>query len=87
LQATINYIAQSGQQKHLPVWERTGPVPFTRMVTTYVGTTGHKDIILPPTYFFPRSLLDERVEQIWPTESAAVHHWAASWNLPAANVK
>lgn len=87
LEATIQYLATSGQQQDLPVWARTGPVPFTKMVCSHIGTLATKDIVLPPTYFFPRTLLDERVEQTWPQESVAVHHWAASWNLPAANVR
>jgi mannosyltransferase OCH1-like enzyme len=85
LGATMDHIRYTSRVHPTPIWARTGPMPFTRVVCSILGSE-KRDVVLPPTYFFPRTLLDERIEQPWPAESIAVHHWQASWTLPEAVV-
>ena len=87
LKVTIESLVNSARQTELPVWSRTGPVPFTQSVCNYQDLFTNKNIMFPASYFFPRTLLDERIEQAWPAESVAVHHWAASWNSAKAQVR
>jgi mannosyltransferase OCH1-like enzyme len=75
----------------------TGPVFFTSIVKKYVGT-GYKDIVLPPTFFYPlarhyRQFLGKHVPEkklkkaILKPESVAIHWWGGSWKQPAAFIK
>lgn len=87
IEAAIDHLASTAQNSELPIWARTGPVPFTRVVYHYAAASTHKNIVFPPYYFFPRTLLDEREYQQWPLEAVAVHHWAASWNTIDAKIR
>jgi inositol phosphorylceramide mannosyltransferase catalytic subunit len=64
-----------------PIIVTTGPIFFTNVCKHLAGKTGMIDIILPASYFYPRTYEQPRHPMnAWRrTESFAVHHWAGSW--------
>jgi inositol phosphorylceramide mannosyltransferase catalytic subunit len=76
---------------------RTGPGFFTLIVKKYADT-GYKDIIFPPSFFYPLGIdyrvflpneLSERAlrKAILRPESAAIHWWGGSWHEASAFVR
>lgn len=65
---------------------RTGPIYFTNIFTQVAGKTGHRDIAMPASYFYPCGYEQRGMNKnVWQQpESYAIHHWAGSWLEPQA---
>jgi inositol phosphorylceramide mannosyltransferase catalytic subunit len=80
-------------EPHIEVVIKTGPGLFTRAFMKYGGKK-HKDIVLPPTFFYPLGLkqwdslkrfsYDSIKTQVLKPESAAIHWWHGTWKTPTA---
>lgn len=68
---------------------KTGPVFFTNICRQIAGKTGLVDVVLPASYFYPRTFEQPKDPMsAWlKSESFAVHHWAGSWLSKEAFVK
>jgi mannosyltransferase OCH1-like enzyme len=67
----------------------TGPIAFTKAISAVIGKMDTKDIVFPPSYFYP--LIPEDTQKALKAgqdlrllpfykEAFAVHYWATSWN-------
>jgi hypothetical protein len=75
--------------KHSKKWAvvATGPVYFTEKILQYLKAPepNYIDIFLPPTFFFPlthtevRINLEDNLTMLTRPETAAIHYWSGSW--------
>lgn len=82
LKGMIDYIFSQKHDESLPVYMKTGPIPFTNIFWQYADRENYIDIALPPTYFYPAGMgisHNDYSKYLRP-ESIALHYWEASWN-------
>lgn len=65
-------------------WSRTGPIYFTKIISERLSSAGNKNMIFPPTVFYPIGFQDTdlpiaQIMQLFKKESAAVHLWEGNW--------
>lgn len=87
----------SNRDKVLETVQKTGPAFITELFAKYGDRNGNRDIIFPPTFFYPLGFSQARFLhfppahilkiQVFKPESVAIHWWAGSWRLPSGRVR